>query len=42
MPIILQDTGDVLMKPFFPGWLNYRPPVFYRKNTMDVQLSKSV
>ena len=42
MTIILQDAGNVLMKPFFPGWLYYGFPVLYSKNGMNVQLGKGI
>ena len=42
MSVILQDTGYVLVKPFFPGWLYYRFSVFYSKNAVYVQLSVGI
>ncbi len=38
MSIILQDAGNILMKTFFPGRLDYRLSIFYSEDAVDVQL----
>ncbi|WP_240049407.1 hypothetical protein [Mucilaginibacter psychrotolerans] len=42
VPVVLNDTGYVFVKMFFPYRRNDRLPVFYSKHALDVYLGECI